>query len=102
MSAHFSITGGKGFFIEFDNGYGISVQFGPGNYCSNYDKRIGDDDVECGRSGSHDAEIAVINPDGGFIRLEGWSDEIKGRVSPDEVARVILEISQYKPTKETP
>jgi len=30
----FRITSGKGFQLTFPNGYTVSVQFGPGNYCS--------------------------------------------------------------------
>lgn len=30
----FSITGGKGFHMRFENGWTVSVQFGPYNYCS--------------------------------------------------------------------
>ncbi len=33
----FYITGGKGFHISFPNGYTMSVQFGPGDYCENSD-----------------------------------------------------------------
>lgn len=33
----FSITDGKGFHIRFENGATVSVQFGYGNYCDNYD-----------------------------------------------------------------
>ena len=32
----FRITEGKGFQITFANGYTASVQFGSGNYCSNF------------------------------------------------------------------
>jgi hypothetical protein len=30
------ITAGKGFQITFANGYTVSVQWGPGNYCDNH------------------------------------------------------------------
>jgi len=33
----FRITQGKGFQVTFDNGWTVSVQFGPGNYCENRD-----------------------------------------------------------------
>ena len=32
----FSISGNRGFQMTFENGYTVSVQFGPGNYCDNY------------------------------------------------------------------
>ena len=31
----FSISGNRGFQMTFENGYTVSVQFGPGNYCDN-------------------------------------------------------------------
>ena len=34
----FKITEGKGFHITFANGYTVSVQFGPDNYCDHYHK----------------------------------------------------------------
>jgi len=33
----FKITDRKGFHITFENGWTVSVQFGPGNYGGNYD-----------------------------------------------------------------
>lgn len=36
----FRITRGKGFHVSFPNGYTVSVQFGPGNYCDHYDRGV--------------------------------------------------------------
>jgi len=47
----FRITDCKGFYFGFDNGWGVSVQFGPGNYADNYDMRIGNEDRDAGRRG---------------------------------------------------
>ena len=71
MNAHkaFRITGGKGFHITFANGYTISVQFGPGNYGDNYNRDIGSEDVMCGKEGSNEAEIAILNPVENLIHL---------------------------------
>lgn len=86
----FRITNGKGFSIDFSNGYKVSVQFGPGNYCEHYDRSIGKDEVACGRAGSRNAEVAVIynnvliEPDG-----LGWGDTVKGRQSPEEVLALL-------------
>ena len=66
----FRITGGKGFHITFPNGYKLSTQFGPGNYCDNYNMRIGEEDLEAGKLGSTEVEIAIINPAGELIELE--------------------------------
>lgn len=66
----FYITQGRGFQIRFPNGYTVSVQFGPGNYCAN--RNIGYEltgaAVEmakaAGERGSVDAETAVWRGEG--------------------------------------
>lgn len=65
----FRITKGKGFGITFENGYTVSVQFGPANYCDHYRRRIGHDEEDCGREGSGSAECAVFGPDGSLVKL---------------------------------
>lgn len=79
----FKITDGKGFQITFDNGYSISVQFGPGNYCENRDLPY-DAPKKLNIFQSKDAEIAVFNPDGEFVRLDEH-DDVLGRLSSEEV-----------------
>ena len=106
----FSITGAKGFHLTFSNGWGISVQFGPGNYS----------DCQGGRGGSFDgpttaangdgiwrassAEIAVFVPE--KLVLDGEScghmlmlvnDNVAGWVSADSVGKVIGEITAFTP-----
>ncbi len=82
----FTSTRGKGFRIQFNNGFTLSVQWGPGNYCEkqNEDMRA-PDKVEFWDSS--DAEIAVIDETGAFISL--GEDTVKGWVTADEVAEVI-------------
>lgn len=83
----FAITGGKGFHLTFANRWTVSVQFGPGNYCDNYDLNISDDDVKAGRDGSTTAEVACW-PEGGELASMG-SDTVAGHQTPDQVARLI-------------
>lgn len=86
----FWITDGKGFGIKFDNGYTVSVQFGPGNYADHYDRRIGADEVKCGREGSSTAECAVINSKDEFIEhplCDG--DMVSGRNTASEVLSLL-------------
>jgi hypothetical protein len=67
---NFVITGKKGFRITFPNGYSLSVQFGPGNYCDNYDMEIMTEAEQAGARGSNTAETAIIQPEsegGGLI-----------------------------------
>jgi hypothetical protein len=80
--AGFKITGGKGIHIRFDGGYTVSIQFGPGNYCQNYNLSWLDKDAF---SGSPDAECAVWGPDGKMIQMPDWDDNVKGYMSPSQV-----------------
>ena len=85
----FTITQSKGFRIEFPNGYFLSVQWGPGNYCDHnsmaianvedWDKPTRETSWE-----SKTAEVAIMHKDG-FYRREGEYDDVKGYLSPTEV-----------------
>ena len=95
MTAHtsgFIITGGKGFHITFKNGWTISVQFGPGNYCDNYDMEFSafyEKQPHLLRSAT--AEIAYWGPDGKMRDM--GSDTVKGRVTPEDVLALMNDIS---------
>ncbi len=85
----FYITGKKGFHITFENGYTVSVQFGPGNYCDNYDRAIGHDEERCGVDGSSTAECAVWGPDQKMIERRGWGGTVSNRSTPAEVLKLL-------------
>lgn len=86
----FRITGGKGFHITFANRYTVSVQFGGGNYCDNYDDDIGDEPFrKSGQKGSGTAECAVWGPTGDMIQWKGWSDTVSNRSLPAEVLELM-------------
>jgi len=84
----FAITRGKGFHLTFDNGWTASVQFGPYNYCSNYDRPgslaasaallEAKADIE-----SETAEIAAWDAEGNWYEFDG--DTVDGYKSPAEV-----------------
>lgn len=80
----FRITGKKGFHVTFANGWTVSVQFGPGNYCDNYDLNIFDDAELAGNRGSTTAETAVWGPDGEMID-RGNGDTVQPRQTPAQV-----------------
>jgi hypothetical protein len=85
----FKIIDGKGFHITFQNGYTVSVQFGPGNYCDNYDERW-ENITKCGEAGSTTAECAVWSGDGGgMIKYSGWNDTIGARLLPKDVLELL-------------
>ncbi len=84
----FKITGKTGFHVTFENGWTVSVQFGSGNYCDNYDRDIGRDDEACGKEGSSTAETAVCGPDGSMVD-RGNGDTVQARQSPAEVLALL-------------
>jgi len=66
--------------IKFKNGYAISVQFGPGNYCHNRNKagHVG----ECAT-----AETAIIDRYNRFVSYKG--DHVQGYQSPADVLETL-------------
>jgi len=82
----FRITDNKGFQIKLDNGYMVSVQFGPGNYGSNYSLGF----EEMGRPMiAASAETALIDPEGNFVAYKG--DDVQGH----QTANDVLELLNY-------
>lgn len=86
----FNITRGKGFHMEFENGYVISVQWGSGNYCDN--KHLAWD-AEVGPCKT--AEIAIW-PKGGDLKEWEHGDSVKGWCDAEEVAYWIYQASTWK------
>ena len=86
---------GAGFQVTFDNGWTISVQWGPGGYCDNRMKSL---DMEVDGMKSRNAEIAAWNEDdiwwdfGTQSPVEDGTS-IQGYVKPDELIGYIQEIS---------
>lgn len=90
----FRICQNKGFHLTFKNRLTISVQFGAGNYCENYND---DDFIGKSPKQSNDAEIAVIDSKGNFITKEfGFSDDVEGRMNSDDVADLIYKVKNRK------
>lgn len=78
------ITDGKGFHITFDNGWTVSVQFGPANYCGNYDMEISrEGDKKAGEKGSQTAEIAAWDKNHNWYNFGG--DKVEGHQDADNV-----------------
>lgn len=92
--ATLQITAGKGLRLTFDNGYSLSIQIGPGNYCDNYGADIGKwcrtKASEC-MFESATAEIAVFkgdewcNPNPPFDVLEGTHTDVDRYVPINDV-----------------
>ena len=87
----FQITNHKGFRMGFENGFEISVQWGPGNYCERKDEDF-DKPQEERFWESRTAEIAIFNSkDNSMITL--GKDNVDGWLTPDKVAKVITIVS---------
>lgn len=66
--------------IKFKNGYAVSVQFGPGNYCQNRNKTEPVEDCIT-------AETAIIDRYDRFVSYKG--DHVQGYQSPADVLETL-------------
>lgn len=105
----FRITCGKGLQMTFANGWGVSVQFGPGNYTDCEGGRFGDfrapgkRAAEGGIWAASSAEVAVFVPEarategvcGHFLSRITSCDDVAGWVSPDNVAALLATVAGF-------
>ena len=89
----------KGFQMEFENGFKISVQWGIGNYCAVKDKDEWNASQKQDYWDSTSAEIAVFDGDTRFIEIRE-DDQVAGWLSTDTVAKVIAIVSSAKTANE--
>ncbi len=86
----FRINDNKGFQIKFENGYTVSVQFGPGNYGSNYSL---DFIANMNKPMTAlTAETALIDPEGRFVQYKG--DDVQGHQTPNDVLELLAYASK--------
>jgi hypothetical protein len=81
----FSVKGGQGFQITFENGYTVSVQFGKYHYCSNKKLKINDDTYadDC-----RNAETAIFyKGDRPFHKYKGG--DVQSYQNPKEVLETL-------------
>ena len=96
--SRFLATRNKGFRMTFENGFEISVQWGPGNYCERKDEDF-DKPQEERFWESRTAEIAIFDSkDNSMITL--GEDNVDGWLTPDKVAKVITMVSLAKTKNE--
>lgn len=88
------------FWITFENGLTLSIFNGFGSYTENHFNYELAEEKET-RAESHTCEIAVFkNLDNNewftneFIDCEG--DDVKGNVTPEELAEIIYKVKNYK------
>ena len=94
----FVATQNKGFGITFQNGFGVSVQWGTMNYCEKKNLGAdGDEEMKTPRWESRTAEIAIYK-DQKFVDL--GDDQVIGWLSADEVAKIIEGVSSAESSDE--
>jgi hypothetical protein len=77
----FCINDNKGFSVSFANGYRVSVQFGPGNYGSNYTADFST--YGQAQEPASTAETALLDPQGNFVPYK--DGDVQGYQSPADV-----------------
>ena len=77
--------------LHFENGLTISVQFGSGNYCERNGFRGYNDEMKYDIVKSSNAEIAIW--DKSEKQFNFGSDEVKGWVEANEIAKWIYLVS---------
>ena len=95
--SEFLVTRNKGFRMTFENGFAISVQWGPENYCDRKNEEDFDKPMKERFWESKSAEIAVFNKEGEFIGIA--DDTVVGWLTTDKVAKCIT-VVQSATTKE--
>lgn len=100
----FRITGSKGFHITFENGCTVSVQFGPGNYGTNYHMDFSELDrlASAGKDmpKSATAEIAAWDENKHWWDFEkkvfsAEGCDVIGYKTPAEVLAVINDVANF-------
>ena len=90
----FKITEGKGFRIQFQNGWVVSVQWGSGNYGQNY--IIQPDPTESretlnrnlGAKGAAEAEVAIWHK-----TMDNEMQVLDYPMTPEELVQLLLEVA---------
>ena len=89
MNAGFKICDNKGFWITFENGWTVSVQFGRWNYCAGREKSY--EEIKEDGAESPDCEIAAWDMNNEWYDF--GDDKVKGHVTPKEVLAFLNEIA---------
>jgi len=88
----FETTMNKGFMMQFENGFKISVQWGNANYCSRRGSGAWDEAMKQDYWESATAEIAVFDHGGQMVNI--GDDTVAGWLTTDDVAAAIVIVQQ--------
>lgn len=86
----FTAWGNRGYHMTFSNGWTVSVQWGPGNYCDHHNTYGFYAPKESDKWYSGTAEVAAWDRNGVWYQFD--SDTVDGYKTPDEVAAFIAMI----------
>lgn len=91
----FRITSHRGFQFMFENGWTVSVQFGPGNYCEHHHRSFADPEPKATDDWrSKDAEVAVWHDRAeGFLKIDDF-DTVVGWLDPEKVAALLNTVAE--------
>lgn len=84
-----------GCWVKFDDGWTVSIQWGNGNYCSNYDN-----DFDSPAQDATTAEIAVWEGDKGDLKTWADGDTVQGYCSMERVQHVLDLVAEGELEKE--
>lgn len=87
------VWGASGFQITFENGWTVSVQFGPGTYSSNHDAVNDSDRWEMREKkwDAHTAEVAAWDKNGDWYDFDG--DNVAGYKTPEQVIAFLVMVA---------
>lgn len=100
MKKGFVSTMRKGFYMTFENGLTVSVQWGAGNYCDNHFPE--DNNFSCSKDAkSSDAEVAAVIYKGEFLDPCKFTNDpkvnsdgfVSGFLTPEQVAEILYNAS---------
>jgi hypothetical protein len=96
----FTAMDNKGFHFQLPNGWTVSVQFGPGNYCQHYhgDLRF-DDPMKARKWTSETAEVAAWDANGEWFKFSSSGDTVEGYQDAAKVLKFINKIARKKAVK---
>lgn len=92
----FDITDRKGFHITFENGYTVSVQFGPRSYCANESNEPYDPEARV--DPCPNAEVAAWPLGGGMLPLSEDGSLLYCQ-TPAQVLALLNDIASRKPVQ---
>lgn len=88
----FETTMNKGFMMQFENGFKISVQWGNANYCTRKNSGEWNEAMKQDHWESATAEIAVFDHGGQMVNI--GDDTVAGWLTTDDVAAAIVIVQQ--------